>query len=254
MIPIKNSAELDGMRASGRVARAVLEHGASLCVPGATTAEVDLAIGEKITELGGRSAFLGYRGFPGFACISVNEEVIHGIGGPRRLRYGDIVKLDVGVSVNGWIGDNATTVAVGPVAPETARLMQVTEECLYLAIAQARAGNRVRDISQAVESHAVKHGCSVVREFVGHGVGRKLHEEPQVPNFVTREASPKLKPGMTLAIEPMINLGAPGVAVRSDKWTVVTVDGKPSSHFEHTVLVTEGDAEILTCSPATRSK
>jgi methionyl aminopeptidase len=231
-----------------------LERAASTCVPGATTRDVDHAVAAAIREFGGRSAFLNYRGFPGHACVSVNEEVIHGIGGDRRLAYGDIVKLDVGVIVDGWIGDCATSVPVGAIAPSTARLLQVTEECLARAVAQARDGNRVRDISAAVEEHATRHGYSVVREFVGHGVGRKLHEEPQVPNFVERGASPKLRPGMTLAIEPMINEGSGRVSVLADKWTVIAADRKMSAHFEHTVLVTEGEPEILTCSPVTSLK
>jgi methionyl aminopeptidase len=195
-----------------------------------------------------KSAFLGYRKFPGNICISVNEEVVHGIGGPRRLQLGDIVKLDVGVNKSGWIGDTATTVAVGSINPTAAKLLEVTQAALMGALAHAHSGKRLGDLCSSIEKSVLEHGFSVVREFVGHGVGKKLHEEPQVPNFGVPGEGPKLKPGMTIAIEPMVNVGKPGIKVLSDNWTVVTADGHLSAHFEHTVLITRGEPEILTCS------
>jgi len=246
MIPIKTTSEIEKMRLAGRAAAQVLDHLTSLVEPGRTTGEIDRAAGAMIDQLGGKSAFLGYHRFPGQTCISVNEEVVHGIGGLRRLAYGDIVSIDVGVVLNGWIGDTARTVFCGLVAPETERLCKATQAMLMSAISFATAGRRLGDLSAHVEEQALRQGFSVVKEFVGHGVGRKLHEEPQIPNFGRRGSGPKLKAGMTLAIEPMINLGVSEVKVLTDKWTVVTADGKPSAHFEHTVLVTNGEPEILT--------
>jgi methionyl aminopeptidase len=198
---------------------------------------------------------LGYRKFPRQICISVNEEVVHGLAGPRRLEFGDIVSLDIGVTYRGFIGDTAKTVAVGGCGVRAQRLMDVTEQALYEGIAQALPDKLVVDISRAVQNYVEANGFSVVREFVGHGVGRTVHEEPQVPNFVEKGvASPRLKPGMTLAIEPMVNAGAPQVVVLSDGWTVVTKDGQLSAHFEHTILVTEAEPEILTWPAKTPSK
>jgi len=177
----------------------------------------------------------------------VNEEVVHGIGGKRKLAYGDIVKLDVGILLDGWVGDTAVTVPVGAIEPATAALLARTEKSLFAGIEKARAGNRLGDISAAIEACVREGGYTVVREFVGHGVGRTLHEEPQIPNYGRPGSGPLLRPGMTLAIEPMVNMGRCDVRILRDGWTVVAVDGKPSSHFEHTVLVTEGEAEILTC-------
>jgi methionyl aminopeptidase len=214
--------------------------------PGRTTKELDEAAGELITRYGGKSPFLGYRGYPGNVCVSVNEEVVHGIPGKRRVQYGDIVSLDVGIILEGYVGDNATTVAVGVVRPRTQELLRVTQLALEAGIAQARPGRRVGDISQAVQIVVESRGFSVVREFVGHGVGRKMHEEPQIPNYGKAGDGPKLKPGMTLAIEPMINAGVSEVQMLNDGWTVVTADGAPSAHFEHTVLVTDDGPEILT--------
>ena len=222
-------------------------------MPGVSTGEIDKLAARLIAKKGGRSPFLHYRGFPGHICISVNDEVVHGIGGSRRIQYADIVKLDIGIILRGWVGDTATTIPVGAVAPEVTRLLDKTQEALAVGIEQAREGNRVYDISQAIENFVVSNGYSVVREFVGHGVGRTLHEEPHVPNY-GREIKAKLKPGMTIAIEPMVNMGRAQVRVLADGWTVVTNDGKPSAHFEHTVLITEGDPEILTCLPATTSR
>ena len=248
-IPIKTSAEIEKMRASGRAAATILARLSGLVQPGFTTGEIDAKAAEWMAELGCRSAFLGYRNFPGQTCLSVNEEVVHGIGGSRRLEYGDIIKIDVGVVLNGWIGDTATTVFCGVVNPETERLCLATKRILDSAIPYAVAGRRLGDLSHHIESEALREGFSVVREFVGHGVGRRLHEEPQVPNYGRRGSGPKLKPGMTLAIEPMINLGEEGVRILEDGWTVVTSDGKPSAHFEHTVLITENEPEVLTCLP-----
>jgi methionyl aminopeptidase len=246
VIPIKSPRELERMRAACAAAAQVLASVAALVQPGRTTAELDAVAGDLIASLGGKSAFLGYRGYPGQVCVSVNEEVVHGIPGSRRIQYGDIVSIDVGIVLDGYIGDNATTVAVGVVEPRTAELLQVTAAALQAGIAQARAGNRVGAISQAVQACVEAHGFSPVREFVGHGVGRRMHEEPQIPNFGKRSDGPKLKPGMTLAIEPMINAGTHEVQVLEDGWTVVTADRQPSAHFEHTVLVTAGEPEILT--------
>ena len=245
-IPIKNEREIEKMRLACRAASEVLDRVAGLVRPGITTGEVDQAAAEFMAELGCKSAFLGYRGFPGNICISLNEEVVHGIGGPRRIQYGDIVKLDIGVVKDGWVGDTATTVPVGIVDEKVQRLLAVTESTLELAITYVQAGRRLGDMCAAIEDEIIANGYTVVREFVGHGVGRKLHEEPQVPNYGRPGSGPKLKPGMTLAIEPMVNMGTAGVKVLDDKWTVVTLDGKPSAHFEHTVLVTKGEPEILT--------
>ncbi len=236
------------MRASCRAAREVLEEVSQAVVPGVSTGEIDKLAARLIAKKGGRSPFLHYRGFPGHICISVNDEVVHGIGGSRRIQYADIVKLDIGIILRGWVGDTATTIPVGAVAPEVTRLLDKTQEALAAGIEQAREGNRVYDISQAIENFVVSHGYSVVREFVGHGVGRTLHEEPHVPNY-GREIKAKLKPGMTIAIEPMVNMGRAQVRVLADGWTVVTNDGKPSAHFEHTVLITEDEPEILTVLP-----
>ena len=245
-IPIKNEREIEMMRAAGRVAGTVLHRLVGMIRPGITTKEVDEAAADYMAELKAKSAFLGYRGFPGNICISMNEEVVHGIGGARKIQYGEIVKLDVGVIKDGWVGDTATTVEVGVVDEKTQRLLQVTQEALRIGISCAVAGRRLGDMGAAIEEEVLANGYTVVREFVGHGVGRALHEEPQVPNYGRAGSGPKLKPGMTLAIEPMVNLGRSGVKVLGDQWTVVTLDGKPSSHFEHTVLVTKGEPEILT--------
>ena len=248
MIPIKNEAEIELMRSAGRSARFVLEKVAALVRPGVTTRELDQAAADFMAEQKCKSAFLGYRGFPGQVCISVNEEVVHGIGSGRRLQLGDIIKLDVGVNKSGWIGDTATTVGVGELSPVATKLMEVTQTALNVALQHAFSGKRLGDMCSAIEQSVVSQSFSVVREFVGHGVGKKLHEEPQVPNFGRAGDGPKLKPGMTLAIEPMVNVGRPGVRVLRDGWTVVTEDGQLSAHFEHTVLITRGEPEILTWS------
>ncbi len=246
MIPIKSGRDIEKMRIACRAASVVLEKVCSLIRPGISTGEVDLAAADFMAEESCRSAFLGYRGFPGQICISINEEVVHGIGGTRKIQYGDIVKIDCGVIKDGWVGDTATTVAVGVVDDKVARLLEVTENTLQLAITHAQNGRRLGDLCSIIEAEVVAAGFTVVREFVGHGVGRQLHEEPQVPNYGRKGSGPKLKAGMTLAIEPMVNMGTSAVRVLGDKWTVVTSDGKPSAHFEHTVLVTKGSPEILT--------
>jgi methionyl aminopeptidase len=197
---------------------------------------------------------LGYRKYPCQICISVNEEVVHGLAGSRRVEFGDIVSLDVGVYHNGFVGDTARTVAVGGCGVAAQQLMDVTEQALHKGIAQAVVGNRVTDISRAIQTYVEANGYSVVREFVGHGVGRKVHEDPQVPNFVDRNSNQKLRTGMTIAIEPMVNLGAPDVKILKDGWTVVTQDGSLSAHFEHTVLITDGEPEILTWAQPMPSK
>ncbi|HEY5780221.1 MAG TPA: type I methionyl aminopeptidase [Terrimicrobiaceae bacterium] len=246
MIPIKRGPEIDKMRRAGETAAEILNRLADLATPGVSTVEIDRAAAQFMRDAGVQSAFLGYKKFPGNMCISINEEVVHGIGGPRKIRYGDVVKMDVGIVRDGWIGDTAMSVPVGIIEPETERLLTVTEQILDGAVQRVQAGRRLGDVSAYVEEQAVAHGYSVVREFVGHGVGRHLHEEPQVPNFGKRGTGPVLRPGMTLAIEPMINMGKAKVRVLEDKWTVVTADGLPSAHFEHTVLVTDSAPEILT--------
>jgi methionyl aminopeptidase len=229
----------------------VLDEVAAFIQPGVTTQQVDEFAAERMALYGAKSAFLGYKlgnlKYPCHVCISVNEEVVHGMASARQLQFGDIVSLDVGVVYNGFIGDNAKTVAVGGCGVLAQRLMDISEQALYLGIAQAVPDKRVVDISRAIQTFVESNGLSVVREFVGHGVGRAMHEEPQVPNFVDKKSSPRLVPGMTLAIEPMVTAGKPGVRVLKDGWTVVTLDGSLSAHFEHTVLITEGEPEILTC-------
>ena len=236
------------MRPAGALAATVLEEVASFIKPGVTPKLVDEFAADRIKFYGAKSAFLGYRKYPCHICISVNDQVVHGLAGPRELKFGDVVSLDIGVIYNGFIGDTARTVAVGGCSLAAQRLMDVTEKSLHEGIAQAVAGNRVVDISRAVQNYVEGNGFSVVREFVGHGVGRSMHEEPQVPNFVEGKSSPKLRPGMTIAIEPMVNAGMAGVKILNDGWTVVTQDGSLSAHFEHTVLITESEPEILTCA------
>lgn len=246
MIPIKTEREIEKMRAASASAALVLERLAAMLRPGITTGEVDAAAADFIAGEGCKSAFLGYRGFPGQICISVNEQVVHGIGCARKIQYGDIVKLDVGVVKNGWVGDTAKTCAVGAIRPDWSRLLAVTESVLENVIPMATAGRRLGDICAFIEDDVVANGYNVVREFVGHGVGRSLHEEPQVPNFGRSGTGPRLKPGMTIAIEPMVNMGTASVRTLDDNWTVVTADGLPSAHFEHTILITKQEPEILT--------
>jgi methionyl aminopeptidase len=251
MIPIKNSDAIKRMRESCAIAATVLSKLKEQVRPGITTYDLDQIGRDLIAGFGARSACYGYqlhsRRYPAYTCLSVNEEVVHGIGSLKRiLRDGDIISLDVVIEYNGYVGDNATTVPVGAIAPRTAELLQVTQEALALGIKQAQVGNRIGDISHAVQTFVESHGFGVVREMVGHGVGREMHEEPQIPNFGRKNSGEKIKPGMTLAIEPMVNLGDYRVKTLSDGWTVVTTDGKPSAHFEHTVLTSDSGPEILT--------
>jgi len=254
MIILKSERDLEAMRPACQVARAVLDEVTASIAPGMTTKEIDLFAASRIKSYGARSAFLGYRKYPCHVCISVNEQVVHGLASDRRVQFGDILSIEVGIIYNGFVGDNARTIAVGGCDLLKQKLMDVTEKSLYEGIAQALPGSHVADISRAIQNYVENHGFSIVREFVGHGVGRSVHEDPQVPNYVDGKVSPKLRPGMTLAIEPMVNAGASAVEILSDGWTVVTKDGKPSAHFEHTVLITESEAEILTCPEKTPSR
>jgi methionyl aminopeptidase len=247
MIIIKNERDLEAMRPACAIAGRVLGDVAAMVQPGVSTRELDEYAAERIKHHGARSAFLGYRRYPCHICISVNEQVVHGLAGDRRIQFGDLVSLDVGVFHRGFVGDTARTVAAGGCSLLAQRLMDVTERALYEGIAQALPGGRVADISGAIQRFVEGNGFAVVREFVGHGVGRAVHEDPQIPNFVDGKPSPRLRPGMTLAIEPMVNAGGAAVRLLKDGWTVVTQDGKPSAHFEHTVLVTDAAPEILTC-------
>ena len=254
MIILKSERDLEAMRPACAIASAVLSEVAAFIQPGVTTKQVDEFAGERIRSYGAKSAFLGYRKYPCQICISANDQVVHGLAGASPLKFGDIVSLDIGVVYNGFIGDTARTVAVGGCGLIAQKLMDVTEKSLYEGIAQALPGNRVVDISRAIQKYVEGNGYSVVREFVGHGVGRTMHEDPQVPNFVDGKSSPKLRSGMTIAIEPMVNAGQASVKILKDGWTVVTQDGSLSAHFEHTVLVTEGEPEILTWPEKVPSK
>jgi len=246
MIICKSPAEIERLRRSGRMVRGLLEELRELVQPGVRTLDLEKYVEERIAQLGARPAFKGYRGYPCCLCASVNSEVIHGIPSERRLKPGDILSLDMGVVVDGYYGDSAITVPVDKVAESTQRLLRVTQEALQLAIGQTRLGNRLGDICATVQGHVEKNGYSVVREFVGHGIGRELHEEPQIPNFGQPGHGPVLKPGMVLAIEPMVNAGGPAVRVLADNWTAVTADGTLSAHFEHMVAVTRNGPDVLT--------
>ena len=235
------------MREAGRLVAEVLSELSARVAPGVSTADLDALAEKRITQAGAMPAFKGYHGYPASICASINEEVIHGIpSGRRALREGDIVSIDVGASLGGYFGDSAVTLAVGQVSEQAATLLRVTEEALYKAIERARAGNRVSDIGHAVQQHVEAYGFSVVREFVGHGIGQRMHEEPQVPNYGEPGHGPRLSEGMVLAIEPMVNAGKPAVKVLGDGWTAVTRDGSLSAHFEHTVAVTAREPWILT--------
>jgi methionyl aminopeptidase len=214
-------------------------------VPGITTKELDQIAEEMILSRGATPAFKGYRGFPATLCISINEEVVHGIPGQRRLKEGDIVSLDLGAILNGYFGDAAITLPVGELDLVAKRLLEVTEKALYIGIDQVKVGNRLFDISYAIQTWVESHGFSVVRDFVGHGIGKDLHEEPQIPNFGSPNQGPRLEKGMVFALEPMVNEGTYGVRILSDGWTVVTADGKRSAHFEHSIVITDGGAEVL---------
>jgi methionyl aminopeptidase len=246
-ILIKSAAEIEAMRRSGEALRAVHEAVRAAVVAGATTMDLERAAAAKVEQLGVKSAFLGYYGYPAILCTSVNNEVIHGIPNDRRaLQDGDIVSIDCGVVVDGFYSDCAVTYPIGTPRPDVQKLLRVTEASLYAAIEKAVPGGRLFDISYAVQSMCEAEGLGVVREFVGHGIGRSMHEDPQVPNIGSAGKGPRLKPGMVLAIEPMINLGGPEVRVLEDGWTAVTVDGSYSAHFEHTVAITKDGPVILT--------
>lgn len=243
---------IEGVRAAAVIVARVLREMGRAVRPGITTAELDRLAEQVIRDHGARPAFKGYRGFPASICPSVNEEVVHGIPGPRALAEGDVVGIDVGAELNGWYADAARTYAVGTVSGDASRLLRVTEEALEQGIRRARAGNRVGDISHAVQSHVERHGFSVVRDLVGHGIGRAMHEEPAVPNFGPPGRGARLVAGQVLAIEPMVNAGASAVTTRPDGWTVVTRDGAWSAHFEHTVAVGPDGPEVLSVLPDER--
>ncbi len=246
MIVRKSKAELETMHRANVIVAQVLDRLKQSLEPGITTADLDRIAEEEIRKAGARPAFKGYRGFPATLCVSINDEVVHGIPSSRRaIREGDLVSLDLGTIVDGFYGDGAVTVAVGQVSPSLRRLLEVTEQALYRGIEQMRVGNRISDIGHAIQEYVESQGFSVVRDFVGHGVGTALHEEPQVPNYGEPGRGPRLQPGMVLAIEPMVNLGRHFVKILPDNWTVVTVDGAPSAHFEHSVAVTENGPWIL---------
>ena len=247
MVIIKNSEQLTLMRRAGRITAEALLVAKEAIRPGASTKEVDTKIRHFIEKCGATPSFLGYGGFPASACISLNDEVIHGIPSDRRiLTEGDIVKVDVGARYRGYNGDSARTYAVGKVSDEALRLIQVTKDSFYEAMKFARAGARLGDIGHAVESFVISNGFSVVRDYVGHGIGRELHEEPEIPNFGVAGRGPRLYAGMTVAIEPMVNQGTHEVKVKNDGWTVVTRDGKLSAHYENTVAITAGEPILLT--------
>ncbi|RMF85546.1 MAG: type I methionyl aminopeptidase [Nitrospinota bacterium] len=248
MIILKSKDEIEKMRVSNRMVAEILQELKAAVRPGITTLELDRLAEKKIRQRGAIPAFKGYRGFPASICTSINEEVVHGIpSAKRKLRSGDLLSIDLGVLYDGYYGDSAITVGVGKIDPEGERLLRVTEEALRVGIAQVKEGNFLSDVSHAIQQYVEEHGYNVVRVFVGHGIGTSLHEEPQVPNFGPPGRGPKLRPGMVLAIEPMVNIGSSEVEVLEDQWTVVTVDRKRSAHFEHTVALTENGAEILTC-------
>jgi len=247
MIICKSPAEIEKLRRSGRMVRQVLGEIRERVKPGTTTLELEKFVARRFKELGAKPAFLGYRGYPCCLCASVNDEVIHGIPSDRRmLKDGDILSLDTGVILDGYYGDSAITVPVGAISESAQRLLKVTEESLELALEKVRLGNRLGDVSSTVQDYAEKNGYSVVREFVGHGIGKAMHEEPQVPNFGQPGHGPMLKEGMVFAVEPMVNAGGPAVKVLSDNWTAVTVDGRLSAHFEHMVAVTRNGPDVLT--------
>jgi methionyl aminopeptidase len=247
MIVCRSAAELKRMSRAGRLVGEVLTELAHSVAPGISTADLDEMAERRIMAAGATPAFKGYHGYPATICASINDEVIHGIpSGRRLLQEGDIISIDVGASLDGYYGDSAITLPVGQVSEEAATLLRVTEEALFKAIERVRPGGRVSDVSHAVQQHVEAFGFSVVREFVGHGIGQQMHEEPQVPNYGEPGHGPRLAEGMVLAIEPMVNLGKPAVKVLADGWTAVTRDKSLSAHFEHTVAVTSGDPWILT--------
>ena len=246
MIIAKSRKELDKMRASGRLVGLVLQELRLMVEPGITTLEVDKAAEKMIRDAGALPTFKGYHGFPYSICASVNEQVVHGFPSRYTLQDGDIFSIDVGVTLAGYVGDTATTVPVGSVSEEILKLIQVTEQCLARAIEQCRAGKHLGDIGWAVQEHAEAHGYSIVRDYVGHGIGRKMHEDPQIPNYGKPGHGPKIRTGYVFAVEPMLNLGTFHTKVLADGWTVVTLDGRPSAHVEHTIAITENGPEVFT--------
>jgi methionyl aminopeptidase len=246
VISLKTDHEIEMMARAGRVLDLVVSELRDACRAGIRTIELDKLAERRIRAAGARPGFLGYHGFPNSICVSVNDEAVHGIPGKRRIEEGDIVSLDLGLVLDGFWADMGCTVGIGKVDPEAARLMRVTEECLDVAIEHARPGGRLGDISSAVQEHAEAAGFSVIRQFVGHGIGRQMHEDPQLPNFGIPGTGPELRPGMTLAIEPMVNQGSPDVYIKPDGWTVCTSDGSLSAYFEHTVAVTKDGPRVLT--------
>ena len=246
MIVCKSAAEIERMRAANMLVADVLAELAAMVAPGVTTSDLDTEAERLVRAAGAEPAFKGYRGYPATLCASVNEQVVHGIPSARALNEGDIISLDMGVKLNGFYGDSAVTVPVGRVPDEVGKLLRVTQEALEKAIAQVRIGGRVSDIGHAVQAHVEANGFSVVREFVGHGIGASLHEEPQIANYGEPGRGPRLAEGMVLAIEPMVNMGKPAVKVLADGWTAVTRDGSLSAHFEHTVAVTKDGPLVLT--------
>src|SRR5229473_3955103 len=246
MIIGKSQKEIEKMRASGQLVGQVLQALRRLVGPGITTLEVDVAADKMIRDAGAYPTFKGYNGFPFSICASVNEQIVHGFPSRYELQQGDIFSIDVGVTLDGFVGDTAATIPVGRVSEDRLKLIRVTEECLQLAIEQCRAGNHVGDIGAVVQSHAEAHGYSVVRDYVGHGIGRRMHEDPQIPNYGKPGKGPKIKRGYVFAVEPMVNLGSLHTKTLKDGWTVVTVDGLPSAHAEHTIAITEDGPEVLT--------
>lgn len=246
MIVLKTDREIEYMRDAGKIVGQTLRELKKAIAPGVTTLELDRLADQYIRHAGAIPAFKGYGGFPANICTSINEQVVHGIPCSRQLKNGDVISLDVGTKLNRYYGDAAISVPVGDVDADILKLLSVTEQALNKGIEQAIKGNRLSDISHAVQIHAESHGYGVVRDYVGHGIGQRMHEDPQIPNYGPPGRGPLLKNGMTLAIEPMINLGTPDVEVLADDWTVVTTDGKVSAHFEHTVAVTDGEPLILT--------
>ena len=245
-IILRSPREIEKMREAAKVVVLTLQELKQAAKPGVTTRELDELAARIFHEHGAVSGSLNYHGYPGHICVSVNEEVVHGIPGGRKLRQGDIVKLDVAASLHGYFADSTMTYPIGEVKPEAAQLLKVTQEALHRGIDQARAGNRLSDISHAIQKHVERHGFSIVRAFVGHGVGRSMHEAPQLPHFGPPHQGPLLKAGMVLAIEPQVNIGTPEIKILGDHWTAVTRDGKWSAHFEHTVAITDNGPDILT--------
>jgi methionyl aminopeptidase len=246
MITRKSKREIQIMSDASRIVALVLQELRPMCRVGVTTRDLDRVAEQKTVQSGAVPAFKGYRGYPGSLCTSINHQVVHGIPGDTVLKEGDIVGLDFGVHYKGYFGDAAITVPIGKIPSETEKLLRITEECLYLGIQQMVPENHLSDLSRAIQDHAESNGFSLVKEFGGHGIGRNLHEDPMVLNYVSNGRGPRLLPGLVLAIEPMVNMGTDQVQILADGWTVVTLDGKPSAHFEHTVAITENGPEILT--------